>query len=81
MFATMFLRLGPGDVWQAVKDKDKGRVEQLMQSDFVPDEYDMTHGGTPLHQAAWDGETVCANVVAVTSKAYCTGGNIIDVEK
>ena len=49
---------GPGDVWQAVKDKDVGRVKQLMENEFVPDEYDMAHGGTPLHQATWDGETV-----------------------
>eukprot|EP00591_Stephanopyxis_turris_P008696 CAMPEP_0195524846 /NCGR_PEP_ID=MMETSP0794_2-20130614/24937_1 /TAXON_ID=515487 /ORGANISM="Stephanopyxis turris, Strain CCMP 815" /LENGTH=295 /DNA_ID=CAMNT_0040655163 /DNA_START=183 /DNA_END=1067 /DNA_ORIENTATION=- len=51
------LKAGPGDVWQAVKDKDVGRVKQLMENEFVPDEYDMAHGGTPLHQATWDGET------------------------
>ena len=49
---------GPGDVWGAVKEKDAGRVRQLMESDFAPDEYDLSHGGTPLHQAVWDGETV-----------------------
>lgn len=50
------MKPGAGDVWQAVKEKDVGRVQQLLENDFIPDEYDMTHGGTPLHQAAWDGE-------------------------
>ena len=52
------MKAGPGDVWQAVNEKDAGRVRQLLESEFDPDEYDMRHGGTPLHQAVWDGETV-----------------------
>lgn len=52
------MKAGPGDVWQAVKEKDVGRVRQLLESEYDPDEYDMSHGGTPLHQAVWDGETV-----------------------
>eukprot|EP00750_Incisomonas_marina_P024818 INCI5150.1.p1 GENE.INCI5150.1~~INCI5150.1.p1 ORF type:complete len:228 (-),score=59.44 INCI5150.1:88-771(-) len=51
------MKAGPGDVWQAVNEKDAGRVRQLLESEFDPDEYDMRHGGTPLHQAVWDGET------------------------
>ncbi len=49
-------------MWQAVKDKDYGRVEQLMDSEYNPDEYNLSHGGTPLHQSTWDGERVSASL-------------------
>lgn len=45
-----------GDVWSAVVQKDLGRVRQLLENEFSPDEYNITHGGVPLHQASWDGE-------------------------